>query len=515
MVAPPSLFGQATTAVGSTFRSAVMVDGVVQSTASDCDSSGCTTYLGTVPWQGKRRLEAIRNEQVTSSIWIAEENRSGEGVESEVRRLVSDAPVLIGDLTVCGGGSGASVLMYQSEGSVVFVDPEAEEGSAPRSVRVGSASWSAPASAWSGDCSELFLVGDGRARFVRLAGSGVRRSLLSSTDFVLPTEVRRNASGLTLETPTVRRLDADRSLIVIGPRTHDHLRLESILFEPSPAVREWLEGGGSRQVEPPDDSLGVVQAWSRLPAPEEVLESSYLDLHGRPVLLVVSKEADKVGLLERKKIRLFELSADRTRSGRTAFFSTITSSRLWQTLDIEWIDLNQDGLRDLVLLQPEGLAGEALLVDVHLATGPLRLATKAQRSRLKTDQNGWTLRHDWTGDGLPDVLVLNAGLAQIYPLTESRARRGNRRGSYRWSETPESSFELADPPLPAGDSGSSVGSIRRRMWADAWGVVIASNRSEEDDEGLESDQLGPIRSIVEILRPAPSRESAQPPRGEP
>ena len=485
-------------------RRAVEVEGVVQSAVSACDETGCRTFLQTVPWDGHRLLEAIRDGEAMGTVWMVDEPPLARGTgDVSVRRLVADLPLETGGLTVCGGESGATTLMYQAGGSVYFVDPASEREAAPRGVRLGSASWSAPASAWSRGCGELFLVGDGRARFVRLAGSGTRRSLLSSTDFVLPTEVRRNPSGLTLETPTVRRLDETTNRVVIGPRSFDNLRLESVLFEPTAEVRQWLESGGSRGIDPPDESLDVLQAWSRLPAPEELLESTYLELHGRPVLVVVSKEADKVGLLERKKLRLFELAGDRSRTGRLPFFEVLTASRLWQQLDIEWVDLNGDGLDDLVLLQPEGLGGEALLVDVYFASAPLRLNPKARRSRLKTDQSAWTLRHDWSGDGLPDVLVQDAGFVQIYPASEISARRRNRSASVEWAQTPTGSFALAEPEA-VGENAST----RRRMWVDEHGVVVAtSSVAESTDEGQESEgrtgpEAEPSRSVVEIFRPA-------------
>ena len=135
----------------------------------------------------------------------------------------------------------------------------------------------------------------------------------------------------------------------------------------------------------------------------------------------MTQRADKVGILEKKKLRVFALGGDRTRTGRPPRFELLTSSRLWQRLGLHVLDVDADGRDDLVLLQPEGLNGKKLIVDLYRGGGGGRFAGDGFRSVLPEIDEATPTSYggDWTGDGVPDLvavtgsrLLVHAGLAQ-------------------------------------------------------------------------------------------------------
>ncbi len=505
------------------------LDGRVREVKSECAGDTCTSYVllrtpteddeddedDAVGAVGGSSPEGLRNVELWSLVVPATAQSSAE---ASIRRLRSSVPADAGRLALCATNSSRSLVMLQALGSVYFVDPASEDQPLAPGTRVGSAKWSAPAAPWTTDCSELMLVGPGAVRQVTLAGRGPRRSVLSVTELPIHFSIRRNGSGLTLESPPVRRIDQGSGLVAVGPKIYDHLRIESLVFEPTADSAHWLQDLGT-DADGNDAEDGTAQrAWSRLPAAEEILQSRYLSLEGQLVLVVVTKEADKIGLLERKKLRLFRLTADRTRAGRLPFFEALTSSRLWQRLDIQFIDVTGDGVNDLVLVQPEGLSGEPTLVDVFAATAPLQFSSKKSRTVLETGAAWWSLENDWNGDGQADVAVLDGQVLQFHNAQWQAASAGKasdgkrkKRQAY-WASEPSYRMELVDRAssrldlglLTGAESGGSsptdgseeslsemVSSIFQKVWVDDGMMVIptvfegSSQPSDEEAELIE------------------------------
>ena len=499
------------------------VDGRVRDAKTECTVDACTTYaLVRVPQDGK----ADRGERADAGsaarrdaedprdveLWaLVVPTRSQSTVSASMRRLRSSVPADADRLAFCESGPVESLIMLQALGSVFFVDPSSADQALAPGTRVGSAKWAAPATPWAADCSELMLVGPGAVRQVKLAGRGARRSVLSATEFPIDFSIRRNGSGLTLESPPVRRIDEVSGRVAVGPQIYGDLRIESLVFEPSAGSAQWLQGlSGSSESAAEAGSLanGVLRSWSRLPAAEEILQSHYLSMGGTLVLAVVTKEADKVGILERKKLRLFRLAADRTRAGKLPFFEVLTSSRLWQRLDIQFLDVTQDGIDDLVLVQPDGLNGEPTLVDVYRATAPLTFSSKKARTILETGTAWWSLENDWNGDGDEDVVVLDGQVLQFHDARWSSGETGKRkkRQGY-WSTEPSYRLNLVRDASALGDTSPAEGSrsgdedddapnkmiasILQKVWVDDGVMVIptvferASRQSEQDAELIE------------------------------
>lgn len=238
----------------------------------------------------------------------------------------------------------------------------------------------------------LLAVGSGELEVLDLQPRG------GSRRFRLPVEVRRRQRGLELITTRVEPL-GNGDVLAIGPQSNDNLRLRTLLLE--------TRLPESRQ----DSHPNPIETWSVLPRPERLLEAHFERREGRTFLFAVTLRADKVSLFEKKKLRLFELVPDRTRLGRRPLFETLTASRIWQSLEHHLVDVNADGLEDLVLLQPEGLGGKKLIIDLFLANGQRSFESRPFRTVLPGIEEGTPRLYgdDWNGDGVPDLVVVDDG----------------------------------------------------------------------------------------------------------
>ncbi len=480
---------------------------VVREVKSTCGVEACTTYLlvekvsqeeaetraaqgegieirssSPAPAAAKVSLEGA---ETTKELWRVRTPRSS-GQASSVSRLFSLVPSDGGRLRLCESSSRAEpFLMFQARGSVHFVDPHREQDEPLRGgTRLGSETWSAPAIPWHPDCSELLLVEPGLARIVWLAGDGAVRSVLSETRFRTALSVSRNGAGLTLESSPLTPIRSSQArqqprLLALGPRQYDHLRLESIVFDADLSTgSDLLENTATETGLIESEESTVRRYWSRLPAQEEILESRYVDVDGSLLLLVVTKEAQKVGILERKKIRLFDLQSDRTRAGSAPIFEVISASRLWQKLDIVWMDMTGDGVTDLIAIQPEGLSGATLVVDVYEGLGKGRFSIRKSRSDVGSGQEWWTLGDDWNGDSVGDLITLDGDTLGFYwglrPAAASTKRLKSAQigwSSERQCRLQLNSGDLNSVAIESMGGGGPVSS--RRAWFDPGvGVLI-------------------------------------------
>lgn len=219
----------------------------------------------------------------------------------------------------------------------------------------------------------------------------------------LPLRVDREWGGLRLETPPVSLLDRtpeDVPRFILGPEAHGNRRIRSVLITPS------TEG------EPT-----IFEAWSMLPTAEEIEESWYLKFNGEPALIITSVMAEKHGVFEKKKLRLFQLTADRTRSGSGPLLEVMTRSRNWYGTCAGVADLNGDGLDDLVSAQPKGLGAGSLWVEGYLARSGGGFEAKARGSEIEVEEGEiCTLAMDVDGDGHVELVVVEENSLLVFPL---------------------------------------------------------------------------------------------------
>ena len=186
----------------------------------------------------------------------------------------------------------------------------------------------------------------------------------------------------------------------------------------------------------------VTECWARLPEPEEVLESYYLMVDSRPMLLVTTKPADKLSLFGEKRLRLFALERDRSRLGLNPVWATESRMNLWQRAHPTTIDVNADGREDLVIGYWKGLKDGKVVLDVYLReddgwfddderTTALKVEpqererprpSESERSagRMSVgDRSFLDFGHDLDGDGLADLLLRAEDYLLFYPGLES------------------------------------------------------------------------------------------------
>ncbi len=279
---------------------------------------------------------------------------------------------------------------------------------------------------------------------------GALRRLASAA---LPLFTRRRAFGLELRVPEVTELPAEEpgSLrFAIGPEPHGNRRLRTLWHDPA-APAETREQ----------------ELWALLPQPEQVAASWYGLLDGRPVLVVSTLSAEKVGIFEQQRLRLFTLGADRTKSGRPPRLAIETPSRRWLPLAPQILDFDADGRDDLALLAPEGLAGGELEIAVHLGLGGGSFRQTTRRTKLEVPLRRAVFGRDVTGDGQPDLVGIAKGELSVFPgLPPGRARGVvERRPSHRFDLAPMSgneevsigvSTEGAEGQLEAPDGPSTL-----------------------------------------------------------
>ena len=132
----------------------------------------------------------------------------------------------------------------------------------------------------------------------------------------------------------------------------------------------------------------------------------YVALDGRPVLIVTTSDADKIGVFAKQRFRLFPLAADRSRSGTPPSLAFETESHRWFPVDPVLLDLDRDGKQDLVVLQPEGLGGGDLVIDTFFGQGNGRFERPRRLKLGNLDARSWSYGRDVTGDGVADLVTM-------------------------------------------------------------------------------------------------------------
>ena len=227
--------------------------------------------------------------------------------------------------------------------------------------------------------------------------------LQSIWSFDLPLRVDREWGGLRLETPSVALLDRTSeglTRLVLGPEAHGKRRVRSVLLTPSPT-----------------GEIATFEAWNMLPTPEDIEESWYVEFNGEPALIVTSVLAEKHGVFEKKKLRLFQLTADRTRSGSGPLLEVMTRSRNWYATCAGIADLNGDGLDDVVSAQPKGLGAGSLWVEGFLSRSEGGFEPKPRGSEIDVEEGELcTLATDIDGDGHVELVVVEEDSLLVFSL---------------------------------------------------------------------------------------------------
>ena len=156
----------------------------------------------------------------------------------------------------------------------------------------------------------------------------------------------------------------------LGPASHEPAG--DFADRRSASVRDRTGGGGPAAAQdaaacrPP--AARLAEAWSLLPADERLTDDRrYLRFDGTPALAATTFE--RIGLLAKKRFRLFVLGKDRSRKGSAPVLAFETDCPLWYPLDVTSVNAVGDLSKDLVLVHPGGLRGKELQVTVYRGLG--------------------------------------------------------------------------------------------------------------------------------------------------
>lgn len=242
----------------------------------------------------------------------------------------------------------------------------------------------------------------GKLRLWTPATEGAARLRIAAA-YDLPLRAAREAGGLRLSSPPVAALRQGEGapLYLVGPEAAGR-RLHTVVLDPANGVKG--------------------EAWSRLPGAEEAAASWYVRVDGRPFLIAAAVSSDRLAVLERLRLRVFAVAGDRTRAGSLPSFAAPTSSRRWQPLEPVVMDWDGDGRDDLLVLQAEGLREGELVAELFGGLGNGRFQARPRRQELGVPVELWAWGEDWSGDRLPDLLVVSQGKLLVY----ARAGAGGR-----------------------------------------------------------------------------------------
>ena len=213
----------------------------------------------------------------------------------------------------------------------------------------------------------------------------------------LPIQAEREPGGIRLRSPPVTVVEQGQSrwLYAVGPESFGHQRLRTLLVDAT-SGESW-------------------ETWSQLPGPEVVQWSWYRVINGRPMLIVTTNSAGKLGVFEHQQMRVFALSQDRTRAGKVPVLTAKTASNRWHRLWQFVADVNADGRDDLVLLQTDGMGGMKMVAEAWLGTEKGGFDPRAPRTAMDQPMAAPLYGPDFTGDGVPDLTVANEGEILVFP----------------------------------------------------------------------------------------------------
>lgn len=282
-----------------------------------------------------------------------------------------------------------------------------------------------------------------RAGLLELLGTAPGGGLARQKTFPLPVKAERQKWGLRLTSPPVMLLPGDPALFAVGPEEVGRRRIKTLLV--------------------PADGSPPFESWSLLAEGERLISDRlYLRVDGVPALAATTFE--KIGLLARKRFRLFLLGKDRSRKGTGPVFSAETDCPLWFPLDAAAADADGDGRQDLILVHPGGMRGRETIVSAYRGLGEGRFDPDPRRWKLNDEATDWLYGPDLTGDNVPDFLLYVKDRLLLYP--------GDPKGSRPLAGRP--AWSVAVPGAPKKES-----------------------RDDDDNESLDEgdrQDIGPDRS---------------------
>lgn len=353
---------------------------------------------------GRRRLIALTTPddpaaagtpQGPRSLYLIEPDRPGAP-----RRLLDGLPAEADALAAADlDGDGAEEILLGEPGRLLTLgSPDAP--AAPRLLLEAAGFDLRRQRRQASAEGQLQAAETGRLRTWKLAGG----MPVAGPEKALPVRAARERRSLRLSSPPVTMLASSAGeppLHAVGPEDNGKLRLRTLLL-----------GADGKSTE----------SWSRLPGRETVDGFRYVTLDGRPVLIVTTADAEKVGVFAKQRFRLFPLNADRSRSGQPPSLAFETESNRWFPVDPVLLDLDRDGRQDLVVLQPEGVGGGDLVIDTFFGQGngrferPRRLKLSNQEARV------WSYGPDVTGDGAADLVTLSKAGLRVFAGTSDPRR---------------------------------------------------------------------------------------------
>ena len=134
--------------------------------------------------------------------------------------------------------------------------------------------------------------------------------------------------------------------------------------------------------------------------PEDVDEAATRPSTAGRALIVTTTNADKLGIFEGKKLRVFALAADRTQAGRAPILAAQTTSHRWFPVETTIADVDRDGHDDLIVLQSDGMGGGETIVETFFGRGDGGFVTPGRRQKWELRSEGSSYGADLTGDGV-------------------------------------------------------------------------------------------------------------------
>ena len=383
------------------------------------------------------------------------------GAES-LRPLLRDLPVgALGALDV--DGDGAEDLLLAADGALHSLGPAAAPHAPAQVLDLAETEEVLLPSRWAGrELGGVAVASVGRARLFVPRDTRFDAAL----DRELPTHAVRVARGIVLSSPRLLGLGGASARLAAGPEPVGRQRLRTLLF----------------------DASATSEAWSLLPGPEVVDAVGYASLDGRPVMVVVTINAGRIGIFEKKKLRVFALESDRTQAGHAPVLAVLTTSHRWLPVTTTIVDVDRDGHDDLIALQPEGMGGGELVVETFFGRGEGRLTAPGRRQKLEVRSEASIYGHDLTGDGVADLAVLDGDDALLVFAGTGDPRRAL----------------LERQPLVTtalGELGSSIRALR-----------CADLDADGTSEAILVGGASPLRDLVLVVaiapksRPAPARD---------
>lgn len=328
---------------------------------------------------------------------------------------------------------------------------------------------------WSPETPGIFQAAEmGRLRTWTIDGG----RLVPGPEQPLPVHATRERRALRLSSLPVTTIGGDPPSQAVGPEENGKLRLRTIL----------LGRNGDK-----------TESWARLPGKENVEGFRYANLDGRPVLIVTTTDAEKIGIFAKLRFRLYLLGADRSRSGQPPSLAFETESHRWFPVDPVLRDLDRDGKQDLVLLQPEGLGGGDLVIDTWFGQGNGRFERPRRLKLGNLDSRSWSYGEDVTGDSLPDLVTISESGLRVFAGTND-PRHGILDRSPRQTVNLEGADVLVTVSLGVGTGGVDMESSRSNSLG---GPHLADLDADGRPEVLLASPNGGGRGRVTVVRLTP------------